>query len=248
MTAALRAVRPAPRRLKEMTPSEIGALLGEDPRLIVPAGSCEPHGPHLPLGAPTLIVERLADDLSATFGVLRAPALEYGVSRARAPAGPGDSSVQRKTLHRLLNDLLAGWESAGIREFILLSANDHVLHQEALITVVTRGARVRAADVWAIPMRDLLTSDPGPLPGGEVETSLLLHLAPAMVRLELASDRPLIAGEFRRYRLGRLRVPEGSTGSLGCPRAATAATGQALYERLLDRISRRLFLTPAQDA
>jgi creatinine amidohydrolase/Fe(II)-dependent formamide hydrolase-like protein len=248
MTAALRAVGPAPRRLKEMTPAEVEALLGEDPRLIVPAGNCEPHGPHLPLGASTLIVEHLADDLSSAFGVLRAPAIEYGVSRPRAPAGGGDSSVRRITLHRLLNDLVAGWETAGVQEFILLSANDHDLHQEALVTVTTRGARVRAADLWEIPMSDLLSSDPGPLPGGEAETSLLLHLAPAMVRLDLAVDHLLTPEEYRRYGLGRLRVPEGDTGSLGCPRAASAVTGRALYERLRQRVSKRIFLTPAQDA
>ena len=248
MTAALRAVAPAPRRLKEMTPAEVAAVLGEDPRLILPAGSCEPHGPHLPVGAATMIVERLADDLSSAFGVLRAPAVEYGVSRDGARPSPGDSSVDRKTLHRLLNDLLAGWEQAGIKEFILLSANDHALHQEALITVVTRGARVRVADLWAIPISDLLSADPGPLPGGEAETSLLLHLAPSLVRLDLAQDHPLTPDEFRRYRAGRLRVPEASTGSLGAPRMASALTGRALYERLRQKISQRLFLSPARDA
>jgi creatinine amidohydrolase len=245
MTAALRAIGSAPRRLKEMSPAEAAALMGEDPRLIVPVGSCETHGAHLPLGAATMIVERLADDLSSAYGVLCAPAVEYGVVRVGAPPTPGDSAVHRKTLHRFLNDLLAHWETAGFREFILLSANDHALHQEALVTVVTSGARVRVADLWSIPMEDLLTTDPGPLPGGEAETSLLLHLAPALVRTDLARDHPVTVAELRRYRAGRLRVPDGSAGSLGCPRAATGPTGRALYERLRQKIGQRLFLTTA---
>ncbi len=245
MTASLRAVAPNSRRLKEMNPAELAALLADDPRLILPIGSCEPHGPHLPLGAQTLIVERLADALSAEFGVLRAPVVEYGALRAGARPSLGDSAVPRKTLHRLLNDLLAGWEETGFREFILLSANDHIQHQEALLTVVTNGARVRVADLWSIPMSDLLTADPGPLPGGEAETSLLLHLNPAAVRLDLALDRPLDAAEYRRYRLGRLRVPGWNAGALGCPRAASASTGRALYDRWRERIGQRLFLATA---
>jgi creatinine amidohydrolase len=248
MTAALRAVAPAPRRLKEMTPAEVAALLGEDPRLILPAGSCEPRGPHLPIGGATIIVERLADDLSSAFGVLRAPAAEYGVSRGAARPLPGESTVQRKTLHRLLNDLIARWESAGVKEFILLSANDHDLHQEALLTLVTHGSRVRVADLWAVPLADLLTADPGPVPGGEAETSLLLHLVPSLVRQDLAVDRPLTPEEYRRYRAGRLRVPEGNAGAMGSPRAASALTGRALYERLRQKVSQRLFLSPDRDA
>src|SRR5439155_23343485 len=61
---------PTPCRLKEMRPAQIAAALSRDQRLIVPVGTCEQHGPHLPLGADTIIVERLADDLSAEFGVL----------------------------------------------------------------------------------------------------------------------------------------------------------------------------------
>ena len=63
-----------------MRPGEIAETLARDGRLIVPVGTCEQHGRHLPLGADTLIVEHLSDDLSAEFGILRAPTIEYGVN------------------------------------------------------------------------------------------------------------------------------------------------------------------------
>src|SRR5687768_11471413 len=124
-----------PRRLKELIPVEVATILHEDPRLIVPVGTCEQHGPHLPLGCDTIIVERLADDLSAEFGVLRAPTVEYGVNVETERAFAGNASVRRKTLHRMLNDLLASWEATGFREFILLTAHEHDPHQQALATV-----------------------------------------------------------------------------------------------------------------
>src|SRR5687768_11991652 len=70
------------RRLKEMIPSDVLAARAADPRLIIPVGTCEQHGPHLPLGCDTIIVERLADDLSAEFAVLRAPTVEFEIGRA----------------------------------------------------------------------------------------------------------------------------------------------------------------------
>ena len=132
-----------PRRIKEMRPDEIAATLARDGRLIVPVGTCEQHGRHLPLGSDTLIVEHLADDLSAEFGILRAPTLEYGVNVDTERGFAGNSSLRKKTLHKMLNDLLDTWESTGVKEFILLTAHEHDPHQEALATVTTTTARVR---------------------------------------------------------------------------------------------------------
>ncbi|MGE5927453.1 MAG: creatininase family protein, partial [Gemmatimonadota bacterium] len=61
--------------MKEMTPGAVRERLRERPALIVPVGTTEQHGPHLPLGCDTLIVERLADDLSAATSVIRTPTL-----------------------------------------------------------------------------------------------------------------------------------------------------------------------------
>ena len=84
----------------------VAASLARDARLSVPVGTCEQHGPHLPLGCDTLIVERLADDLSAEFAVVRAPTLEYGVNVVTERHFAGNASLRKKTLHRVLNDLL----------------------------------------------------------------------------------------------------------------------------------------------
>src|SRR5262245_45202658 len=116
--------------VKEMRPADIAAAIAADPRLIVPAGTCEQHGPHLPVGCDTIIVERLADDLSAEFGLLRAPTLEYGVNTDTDRQYGGNASLRRKTLHRALNDLLDSWEASGIREFILLTAHESDGHIE----------------------------------------------------------------------------------------------------------------------
>ena len=238
---------PRPLRLKELPPPAVAAALAADPRLIIPVGTCEQHGPHLPFGCDTIIVERLADDLSARFRVLRAPAVEYGVNTPVEREVPGNAAMRKKTLHRMLNDLIGAWEEGGVREFILLTAHRYDPHQEALATVITAGARVRVVDVFAVGVADLLEGQVEPMHGDEVDTSLLLHLAPELVDMTSAQDYMVSRETLRRYWRGRMAFPPGSPGSVGHARLASAEKGQRIYERILDRVSDRV-LSPARMA
>lgn len=240
---------PAPRpcRLKEMRPDQIAAVLARDTRLIVPVGTCEQHGRHMPLGADTIIVERLADDLSAEFQVLRAPTLEYGVNVVTERESVGNGSISRKTLHRMLNDLVSGWEVTGIREFIVLTAHEHDPHLEALSTIITAGARVRTVDIFGIDFREYLEGQTEPMHGDEVDTSLILYIAPHLVAPELAQDYMMSREELRRYRRGWLKVPRGSQGSIGRPTLASAEKGAALYRKIHESVRGRIFVAPSAE-
>lgn len=235
------------RRIKDMRPDEISAVVAADPRLIIPVGTCEQHGRHLPLGCDTLIVEHLADDLSAEFGILRAPTVEYGVNVATERGFAGNASLRKKTLHRMLNDLLATWESTGIMEFILLTAHEHDPHQEALATVITTEARVRVVDIFSVDLREFLEGQSEPMHGDEVDTSLMLYIAPDLVRMDLAEDYMMSREELRRYRRGWLKIPGSSSGSIGRPSLATPEKGAAIYARIRDRVRSRVFLAPEPD-
>lgn len=205
---------PTPRRLKEMTPDRVAETLARDPRLIVPVGTVERSDPTLPMGASTIIVEHLADDLSAEFGVLRAPTLEYGVNRTPEPGYAGAVTLRKKTLHRLLNDLLTTWECNDVNEFVLLTAHGYDPHQEALATVGTVHARVRVVDLFAVNLSDLVGVRRSEDDRGGVFELLLLYLAPSIVDAGAVVD------------------------------PAKAMQGQALYERIRSRVSERIFLAP----
>src|SRR5579862_9794040 len=62
-----------PLRLKSLHPERVAAIMAADPRLILPVGTCDRHASHLTIGCDTVLVDRLADDLSAEFAILRAP-------------------------------------------------------------------------------------------------------------------------------------------------------------------------------
>jgi len=225
-----------PLHLKTLVPDVVQRVLERDPRLLVPVGTCEHHGPHLPLGCDTLIVERLADDLSAEFQILRAPTVEFGVNtRTRRPFA-GSASVRRKTLHRWMNDLLGSWEQAGVDAFIILTAHGYDPHQEALSTLRTRRARVLTVDALALDFTGLVEDPTGPLHGSEIDTSLLLHVAPETVRMALARDFEPPADLER----AGGALPEASPGSVGRPSLATALKGARLYRMIYDRIAARV--------
>jgi creatinine amidohydrolase len=224
-----------------MTPDAVALALASNPRLIVPAGTCESHGPHLPMGTDTIIVDRLADDLSMAFGIVRAPTIEYGVNADTLGLSPGSASVRRKTLRRWLNDLLPEWEQAGVEEFLVLTAQGHAPHQEALATAVTDRARVRVVDVFGIDFADVAASPDVPIHGGELDTSLLLFIAPHLVRMDLARDCILPESERRRYRRGTImHLPIASQGSVGAPTLASSERGRIMYDLILSRIRERV--------
>jgi len=207
--------QPLPKLLKGMTPPEVAATLSHDPRLILPIGTVGRTHDELPMGASTIIVEHVADALSAEFGVLRAPTVEYGVNEVTKQECPGSVTLRKKTLHRLLNDLLSTWELHGVNEFVLLTAHGYDPHLEAISTVGTARARVRVVDLFAVNLSDLIGVRRSDDDRGGIYASLLLYLAPSFIK------------------------PEG-----GAAEGASAEQGRALYERIRERISERIFLAP----
>ncbi len=237
----------SPFALDELSWIDAAAHLARDPRLIIPVGALEQHGPHLPLGSNVVIAKRFALDLSEEFGVLRAPTFAYGVNVRTERAYAGTASLGRKSLHRALNELLDGWEMHGVSEFILITAHRHEPHMEALATLVTTEARVRVVDIWDVPIHDLLEGQEAAEHAGEAETSLMLHLHPELVRMDRAKDFELPPDEFRRYMRGGMPTPPaGGTGCVGRPTLASADKGARIYLRILDAIRRAVFVTPDQ--
>jgi creatinine amidohydrolase len=228
--------------LDELSWIDAAAHLARDPRLIIPVGALEQHGPHLPLGSNVLIARRVAVDLSAGQGVLRAPTMYYGVNVPSEREYAGTASLRQKTLHRAINELLAAWEVHGVEEFILVTAHRHEPHLDALATLITDRARVRVVSVWDVEIGDLLVSQPGPLHACEAETSLMLYLYPELVRMDRARDFALSQEQFDRYIRGTLpSPPAGGAGVVGNPTRATAERGEEIYRRLIRAVQRAVF-------
>lgn len=218
--------------LENLTWPEAGRILARDSRLIFPVGALEQHGPHLPLGTNTFIAERLARDLSEDLGILLAPSLPFGVSLHGRGRFAGTATLRRKTLHRAVNELLASWEDHGVSEIIVLTAYRYEPHLDALLMALTEDSLTTVIDLYAIDVSDLLEGSPEAEHGGELETSLMLHLAPDRVRKDQIADFVPEEEDPRRYIRGRMPTPPaGSQGAVGRPTRASAEKGLRLYER-----------------
>lgn len=230
--------------LDELPWTDVVAYLERDRRLLLPVGTCDQFGPHLPVGAATVVAESLAADLSREFGVLRAPAVNYGVNVPGERDYAGTATLRKKTLHRALNELLASWAGQGFNEFVAITAALHDPHAEAMATVFAPHARVRVVEAMAVDLSQFLEGPAGPEHGGEALTSLLLHLRPGLVRMDAAKDYEMDVERFRRFVRGRLStLPVGCPGSIGHPTRATAAKGREIYEHILGKIRQKVFLS-----
>jgi creatinine amidohydrolase/Fe(II)-dependent formamide hydrolase-like protein len=138
-----------------------------------------------------------------------------------------------------MNELIESWEEgAGVREFVILTAQASEAHLEALSTIRTDRATVQVIDIFSLDFGALLEQPGAPIQGGELDTSLLLFLAPALVQMDLAQDFALTPQMLARYRPGHSRrLPAGSPGSVGFPSLASAQKGELLYRFMLDRVS-----------
>jgi creatinine amidohydrolase len=209
----------------------VGRILARDPRLIIPVGALEQHGPHLPLGTTTFIADAVARRISIDLAILLAPVFQYGVTLAGGPWA-GRAGLRRKTFHRVLNELFARWEDHGVEEFVVISAHRYDPHLEAILMVLTAQSLTTVYDLHQIDVSDIVDTTPAREHGGELETSLVMHLAPDQVRYDEIADHAPEEGALRRYTRGRVPTPPtDSRGVFGYPSRASAEKGAAVFHR-----------------
>ncbi|MCK9896667.1 mycofactocin biosynthesis peptidyl-dipeptidase MftE [Frankia sp. AgB32] len=207
-------------------------LAGARPVLVLPLGSTEQHGPHLPLDTDTRIADAVALGLAERLApLLVAPALAFGASGEHA-GFPGTLSLGTEVLGRALVELVRSADDTAAGVFVV---NGHGGNADAL----RAAGRVLAAEgrplrVWtptvALSRTAGVPGAAGDLHAGRAETSLLLHLAPDLVRLDQARAGPMPALADLVARGVAALSP---SGILGDPTGASAAEGARLLDAYL---------------
>ncbi len=241
-------------RWDRMTAPELKALAAREGALVVlPVGSLEQHGPHLPVWTDSrcaheiaLRAAAMADAEGVPVAVL--PPLWTGLSEHHFPFG-GTISLDHATFHAVLRCVVRSILADGFRRLLIL--NGHGGNIEPLAVSVRELALEFAIPVVATTWPHLapaeiagvLTTQPGVQHACEAETSLWLALDPAQVRqdkvAEAMSNPPANppAG-FARFWSFAERAPR--TGVRGDPRAATAEKGQRILDAVTVALARAM--------
>jgi len=219
--------------IAEMTMPEFEAGLEKCRTVLIPFGSVEEHGNHLPLSTDTIQACDVALKAARVRPLFIAPPVHYGNCRSTA-CHPGTISITTTTLKSLFRDIVCSLRSHGMRNFIALTGHAGGAHCMALQEVgeelVRDYADIQVAVVTEYELarnegRSIIET-PGDAHAGEIETSRIMHSHPHLVKGSSPEEYPafpvgMMVRDKRRYWPG---------GVWGNPAKATAAKGARIEE------------------
>ena len=223
---------------------------------VLPVAATEQHGPHLSLSVDTLLVDGVVaaalPHLAPDLNVLFLPTQAVGLSPEHA-AFAGTLTLKTETILRLWTDIAESVAAAGIRKLLLLNSHGG---QVSVMDLVARDLRARldllvySVSWFNLPLtgvdgQDLNTMFSAAehrfgIHGGDIETSMMLALAPAQVNMVQARDfrssaqdraqRFDVLGNGRSAKLGWQTQDYNAAGAVGNAANATVEKGRALVE------------------
>jgi creatinine amidohydrolase len=228
----------------ELTMPQVQALAGTGKVVILPLGSVEEHGDHLPLNTDSLQPEFIAAEVARRTGCLLAPPLRYGLCDA-ARNFPGTITIEFDTLRALMRDLLAEFIRQGFNRLLVLSGHAGSSHLAALRLAAREVIQTHRAGASKKRPRIMVCSDydfayllkgkgfdvrDGH--GGDIETSRVLAIRPDLVRGQGHSSfaglpKFEIVADPEKYLLGGIQ---------GDPTAATAEKGRRLNDYIITEV------------
>ncbi|PZS29424.1 MAG: creatinine amidohydrolase [Pseudonocardiales bacterium] len=207
---------------------------------MLPVGSFEQHGDHLPLTTDTIVACVIANRLATTSNALLLPPVTISCSHEHE-GFEGTVSISSRTLIAIIDDVQSSLLRSGIKHLVLVNGHGG----NYVLSNIAQEANVAEHRVALFPGREdfrvareraeMVTTSSEDMHGGEWETSILLHSYPHLVRSTYsqndhdAPQRPhlLITG-IRTY---------ATKGIIGRPSVASAAKGQAALDSLASSFS-----------
>ena len=206
-------------------------------RAIVPVGSLEQHGAHLPVSTDCLISERVATRVADAVKCFVLPVISYGVSFEHLPMF--NVSLRNSTLSDVLCEVCVSLSSQGITEIIFINGhhgNIGVLQyiSQNLDAKIRTKSSIYAINYWSGMQKELDHA-------GEVETSLVLAISPQLVRMDKAEPN------FKRMSKSRIAYSTITTtpgsfpkvtgnGVWGEPRSASKEKGDRLLKEIVGNL------------
>jgi creatinine amidohydrolase len=232
--------------IEEMTMPEFEAGLELTRTVLIPFGSVEEHGPHLPLSTDTIQAYQVGKKASEMIPLFVAPPIHYGNCRSTS-MHPGTISISTSTLRMILKDIVVSLRRQGLRSFIVLTGHAGDAHRMALqdtgeeLIAEFDDIKMAVVTEYDLAYNDgkELVETPGDSHAGEIETSRILHSHPHLVKGTGHKEFP----RFPQGILVRDKRKFWQGGVWGDPTKGTAEKGRLIEEivvRKIVELARRL--------
>jgi creatinine amidohydrolase len=213
-------------------------------KAVLPIGSTEYHGEHLPFGTDTLVADSLASAVAERIdGMLKLPALPYGMSHHYSSL-PMVMTLETETLNKVLKEIMDSLNKHGVKRLLVVNGHDGNI---PALEAAAREYRtehpefkVAALETWWITAGDLLPKGTFEVWGGlghagEGETSMMLRVAPELVNMSKARGHiPALPKHVQVKWLFKEITPYGVTGD---PTKATSEKGILMWDALVDHLT-----------
>jgi len=230
----------------EQTRVQIEDAIKKNAVIILPIGTTEEHGLHLPVETDAIIAKYIGDELgkageAAGIPVLVLRAIYYGFSMSAVRKWPGCPNINDRTFMDYIYSMVDSLVKEGFRKIVLLDC--HGNHDCLLRTVMREIAdrhnvfiMVFAPLALGAGVYDRIKKDPaGDIHGGEYETSCILHIAPHLVDKSAYTNVDAIrCNTPLRGPVSTWGLQETKTGLFGDPTHASAETGKACLDAAVE--------------
>lgn len=210
---------------------------------VLPIGSFEQHGDHLPLATDAMVAALIAERICERYELLNLPPVTISCSHEHEgmPGLVGTVSVSPSTLIAIVNDVRQSLRRADIHHLVLVNAHGG----NYALSNLAQEANVEGAAVALFPGNEdwkaaratagIVTSGRADMHAGELETSILMHAFPDSVGETYAKNDHEASSRDHLTTLGMKAYT--TSGVIGMPSLATATKGQAVIEALVDRFA-----------
>jgi creatinine amidohydrolase len=226
--------------LETMKHPEIKAYLEHKKSIIVPFGSTEQHGPHLPTGTDTIVAAHIAEEAGKRTGTMVAPVMPLGFSPGLHTLFPGTIAIGAQTYISLALDVLECIVSSGFRDILVLTG--HGMNWAPLKTAMMEFLNKHDARGWVMGYWEdekvaALMEEGDGVHCTILETSMMLHLMPELVKMEKGLN------EYRqpRFMLGREEVGQVSaSGVIAETMKSTKEKGKMIFEAAVKGVVKKI--------
>lgn len=222
--------------LGEMTMKEFSEALRRTQTVVIPFGTIEAHGNHLPTNTDTLVIREVVKKAAGLAGVFMAPPLQYGVCTSTGDH-PGTLGITPRTLRAFVKDVVQDGISKGLRSFVLISGHGGSIHVSAMkeageaLVAANIGISISACSIYEMLGADFMSiiETKNDSHAGEGETSLIMHLAPTLVKGTSPEEYP----KFTKPAIAKDKLKQWPGAVWGDPEKASAEKGRAIFDLMV---------------